>query len=579
MEVDEISDEDRDENLDKFVVEDIDLIADIDLDQVAKYENDDPDVDSLFVVASSSADSSTNIDAEHAGENTVDSISRVDDTVLEQILESLKTSSEKSRNRWGNVSKSSFGKNFTTGQKIQKVFLLDELKIVVKILAKAHLLKEGDLNLLKRKAQYVNKISETIGDKSTVDIPAEPMIRKAKPKKIHIKSLLNNLRKVTLCILTCMLEWPSEIAQFQRTSKIKSSTIMNETRTQKTQEVFWVTKPDQDEEGNPLFCFLDFHHLLTNTRCHIARHGYKKAGIHREAWVKVARQEKENGTGLNIAFVDDVVDPQSNEVATIFFSEEVKAEMEKNGDYAEAELTGNIGKWYRAVDERGIPAFERVKMVLSVRDWFLSQLIPHLKIFPPPTNKVNDIPIVSFEGFILSTERLIQMYHFTNDSAFNVRAVGSQMSETFFGSYRDLDPRSEGVLKPKELPKAMGTSCQLLDIRLDPNRSFCFNTTRRTTVYKERQLSSVPEDMDASIIPRIADMSFEESERLGENESVVLARDHIFDRLQSQRNKKAAGFVTRPDDSARGVKGIREFHRRNEEKILYHKRAGYNFDE
>ena len=75
---------------------------------------------------------------------------------------------------------------------------------------------------------------------------------------------------------------------------------------------------------------------MTNTRAHICNNGYPGAVISRDAWLRVAKHERENKSNLSIAMVEDKIDIQRSYVAQEFFKEEVEKAMKDNGDYKEA---------------------------------------------------------------------------------------------------------------------------------------------------------------------------------------------------------------------------------------------------
>ena len=60
--------------------------------------------------------------------------------------------------------------------------------------------------------------------------------------------------------------------------------------------------------------------------------------------------------------------------------------------------------------------------------------------FPPPTQYVRGIPIITFEGLLAHLERKIQLYAFVPSQMYNVRATGSQEVEQFFSTFREMDP-------------------------------------------------------------------------------------------------------------------------------------------
>ena len=384
---------------------------------------------------------------------------RLTDDDIEMTLASLKTSSEKMQKKWGQTSVQTFSCMFESAATINANFTLVELRECYKAV-------KGKLAANKKPhymADFVNIFSDALGDSRK--IPTKE--KDSKPIEIpSLRSLLNsNIKKNQLLLILCTLKWPETIAMWK-----EEAVITDECKVVGLNEPGqWYTQPEMFD-GEPLYSFIDFHHLLTNTRCHIARHGYPDAGIDREAWLTVARKEKENMTGLNIAFVDDVIDPQNNSVAKTFFSHEVEDVMRGNGDLNEASFCHEIRSWYEALDTRGIPSMHRIEKLLSFRSWLLKLLNPILTQFPPPGSRIASIPIQNFEGLLISTERVIQLYLSVRKASYNVRALGYQMSETFFSGFRDLDPRGAGVLRPSELPRAFGMSCQIMETRLDPNR-------------------------------------------------------------------------------------------------------------
>lgn len=189
--------------------------------------------------------------------------------------------------------------------------------------------------------------------------------------------------------------------------------------------------------------------------------------IKSEAWHKVAKDSKSNKTGLNISYVEDLVDAQSNAIAQLTLSERVEDIMRKNGDMNEAIFCSLMGNWYEAVDEKGLEANKRVSILLQLRECLLDQSYVALQQFPPPGRHVVDMPV---SVLIVSCERLIQLYKICHSKSYNARAVSSLDNETFFSSFRDLDSRGAGVLKPLEIPKAMSVACEILTTRLNPDR-------------------------------------------------------------------------------------------------------------
>ena len=72
------------------------------------------------------------------------------------------------------------------------------------------------------------------------------------------------------------------------------------------------------------------------------------AKIKKSAWLKVAKDSKNNGTKLNLSMVEDLIDRQSNAFARRTFPEEVEQQMRINGDVEEAEFCRLIRNWHVA---------------------------------------------------------------------------------------------------------------------------------------------------------------------------------------------------------------------------------------
>ena len=74
------------------------------------------------------------------------------------------------------------------------------------------------------------------------------------------------------------------------------------------------------------------------------------------------------------------------------------------GDHFEAEWCSLIWKWYRAVDEAGIPVTERFQMLLKQQKYMLQ----HYNITPfsfyHPVAMSRQKPIAQFEGILINID-------------------------------------------------------------------------------------------------------------------------------------------------------------------------------
>ncbi|CAG2204896.1 unnamed protein product [Mytilus edulis] len=284
--------------------------------------------------------------------------------------------------------------------------------------------------------------------------------------------------------------------------------------------------------------------------------------INPSAWHKVAVASKENGSGLNVAFVEDLVDTQSNSIAQLTFSTKVEEIMTKNNDIHEANFCKLIREWYEAVDEKGIKAKDRIIRLLNLREFLLDKCSTSLNRFPPPGSHICSMPSGLFSGLLISFERLIQLYRISKSGTYNVRAIGSLDNETFFSSFRDLDHRGAGVLRTTAIPKAMSIACEILTTRLNPDRGFYFTTTRKLPVYTAHCLEDVSE----------------ESTEHSKEEAEIFGNHKPFDLPRTTTAKRKRATISSYDNCPHGAQGIRQYHRKDEDKILPHKRACLNVD-
>ena len=58
-----------------------------------------------------------------------------------------------------------------------------------------------------------------------------------------------------------------------------------------------------------------------------------------------------------MSIIIDQLDRQSTRISKRFFSKEVEAELNKNGDRKEANFVHLVRDWYEACDERGIDIY------------------------------------------------------------------------------------------------------------------------------------------------------------------------------------------------------------------------------
>ena len=121
-----------------------------------------------------------------------------------------------------------------------------------------------------------------------------------------------------------------------------------------------------------------------------------------------------------------------------------------------------------AEDEPGIDVTQRYCMRMRMRKLLLQTV--NLAEFPPAGMHVAGMPIVMFEGILTNIDRRIQLYAVTPNNTYNVRAPTSLDAENLFCHFRDLDPKSTGVLMVDDIPSALETASYVMQMKLNPER-------------------------------------------------------------------------------------------------------------
>lgn len=238
---------------------------------------------------------------------------------------------------------------------------------------------------------------------------------KRKKKRNHVKlsklckKVIRRFPKWILNVSECEFldeynRWKGEIP-FAFPTKIEALSY--------SQDIIWFSKPEYNLETlSPVFAFLDVHHLITNCRTKVCKHGFPERVIFKEAWKSVARENN-----LKIPHVDDLVDKQSDAIAGETFSVAVEERMNHLGFSSEANFCKIVREFYDAEDEPGLSPKERCERRLKLRECLLDGV--NFYLFPPYGNYIRGIPYIMFQGFLTNIERRIQIAPYTKSGAYN----------------------------------------------------------------------------------------------------------------------------------------------------------------
>ena len=152
-------------------------------------------------------------------------------------------------------------------------------------------------------------------------------------------------------------------------------------------------------------------------------------------------------------------------MAITHFHPDVEQLMMENGDLQAGTLCHAIRSWWKAEDEPGIPALERIKMRMDLRARLLENI--DFSQFPPMTMYVKGWPTQLWEALIANIDAKAILYSLTKTGTFNVRAFSSMMGETFFSEVSNQDKRgTHGTLTAEDFAHFMGSSIEQMHVRL-----------------------------------------------------------------------------------------------------------------
>ena len=145
---------------------------------------------------------------------------------------------------------------------------------------------------------------------------------------------------------------------------------------------------------------IDPSHTLANMRSQISRHGYQYC--YREAFIRVSET---NHDALPKSIIIDQLDRQSIRISKWFFSEEVEAILNKNGNKKEANFVHLV--WYEACDERGIHIHEQLRCMEKFFRFLRGKV--DWNDFPPPSKFIQGMPVQTYESIMQGIFKVLEV--------------------------------------------------------------------------------------------------------------------------------------------------------------------------
>lgn len=196
------------------------------------------------------------------------------------------------------------------------------------------------------------------------------------------------------------------------------------------------------------FRTMDYTHQLTNIRSIICRKGIdnvKSSEFHRIC--------NEHPHVLSKGIVVGELDKQCASMAIQLFSQEVEDKLTENQAYSEALFVKLIRNWYKACDERGIAADERVNNLWALYAYLTKDV--DFDMFPGYTQYVKGIPIITYAGMLQNISVRMALYQQAKCCTYNHRSISSLVCESFFSTVSSRDPGKTGCPKSVDVPKIM----------------------------------------------------------------------------------------------------------------------------
>lgn len=386
----------------------------------------------------------------------------LDKNDIATMLNSLRVN-EKVKAKWKTITFEDFERILENSDKTMEAMTRNEMIICLNAVVKS--LLKANLHFCKswNKTKLSDFIRTVLCQSSIHQSRTTKKKRRRNPQKLATlcKRVINKMPKSILNAVVAEYEMVDEVYQWRLNGPFTTVTEVG------TDKVSWFSLPEYNSGTlSYIFSFLDVHHLITNCRIKVCKDGLHERGINKQAWIDVA---KSNTTKLKVPHVEDLVDKQSDSIARATFSEEVENAMRSHYQ-REAHFCKLVREFYEAEDDPGLSVNERFWRRMEFRRWLLEDV--NFCKFPPYGSHVRSIPMVMFQGFLTNIERRIQLFPYVKSGRYNVRALGSLEAENLFGQFQDLDPKGSGVMKSEDIPTALEHACQLLKVRLSPDRPF-----------------------------------------------------------------------------------------------------------
>ena len=208
------------------------------------------------------------------------------------------------------------------------------------------------------------------------------------------------------------------------------------------------------------FRTLDYTHQLTNLRSIVCRKGIEN--VRRSEFARICN---EFPSILSKAIVEGECDKQCASMAIKLFSEDVERKLTENNAVHEALFVKLVRNWYKACDQRGMSADDRVNNLWAFYAYLSKDIA--FDMFPAYTQYVKGIPFITYCGIMQNISARLSLYSKAKCSTYNHRSISSLVCESFFSTVSSKDPGKTGCPRSVDIPKMMSDMIILEEYKQD----------------------------------------------------------------------------------------------------------------
>lgn len=193
---------------------------------------------------------------------------------------------------------------------------------------------------------------------------------------------------------------------------------------------------------------LDYTHQLTNLRGIICRSGIQN--VKKSEFVRISNLFPNI---LSKGIVQGELDAQCASLAIELFSEKVEVKLIENNAMEEALFVKLVRNWYKACDERGMSADDRINNLWAFYAYLTKDI--NFDKFPGYSQYIKGIPVITYTGILQNISVRMSLYEISKFKTYNPRSISSLVCESFFSTISSRDPGKTGCPKAVDVPKIM----------------------------------------------------------------------------------------------------------------------------